>query len=58
MPAQTLQVIQHLCGILSTKPKITKNIPALPILSVEIQDHTVLAAPFYLFTDQIEEIGD
>jgi len=39
-PINIFQIIQHPRGISSTKPKITKNIPALPILSVGTQEHT------------------
>jgi hypothetical protein len=39
-PIQNLQIIQHPRGISSTKPKITKNIPSYPILSMDTQEHT------------------
>ena len=39
-PANIFQIIQHPQGISSTKPKITKNMPSYPILSVDTQQHT------------------
>jgi hypothetical protein len=39
-PTSIFQIIQHPQGISSTKPKITKNIPSYPILSVDTQEHT------------------
>lgn len=39
-PVHIIQTIRHPHGISPTKPKITKNIPAFPILSVETQEHT------------------
>jgi hypothetical protein len=39
-PVNIFQVIQHPHGISSTKPKITKNIPAYPILSADTQEYT------------------